>query len=109
MAVGPDESRDHVRSGRREARDGVAVDPSGLVAPYEIPARDGLGQPLMLRLWSESGRIALHCVPSDGPVYVDVAHTGELRSFLSASAYRAALLAADPDFRQANGAADDWA
>jgi hypothetical protein len=42
-------------------------------------------------------------------VYVDVAHTGELRSFLSASAYRAALLAADPDFRQANGATDDWA
>jgi hypothetical protein len=108
MAVGPDECPDHIAFGRYRPRDRVAVDPSGLEAAQEVPARDGSGNSVTLRLWPESGRIALECGSACGPVYVDVAHTGELRSFLSASAYRAALLAAEPNLREANGSADDW-
>jgi hypothetical protein len=85
------------------------ADPLDPHAAYEIPVHDGFGQALVLRMWPESGRIALEGVAGHGPVYVDVAHTGELRSFLSASAYRAAVLAAEPTTPDANGAGDDRA
>ncbi|GDY32271.1 hypothetical protein [Gandjariella thermophila] len=110
MVVGrPDQPGEHVRLERSSGRDRATVDPFGLETCYEVPARDRFGRPHKLRLWPERGTIALDCAPADGPLYVDVAHAGELRSFLSASAYRAALLAGESNLREADGAADDCA
>jgi hypothetical protein len=81
----------------RHSRNDRAAYSGGPEACYEVPARDERGRPLTLRLWPESGRIALDGIPVDGPVYVDVSHACELRSVVSASTYRAALLASEPD------------
>lgn len=64
--------------------------------PCEVPVRDDRGHRRVLRAWPESGRVALECRP-DGKVYVDLADISELVTLLTASAHRAAVLAAEPD------------
>ena len=84
----------------------MPFDPWDTAWPCEVPVREGRGRRRMLRAWPESGRVAVECGRDGTAVYVDLAHTGELISLLSASSYRAAVLVTEPRVPDTDGPGD---